>query len=122
MRVYLKTANGELKGAYFVSEDDYRAMCKYDSWRITVYIVNNGVTPAFVMEQDAYKMTPTSTSSTTITFYRYSSMGTGSSTGEVFTYTHFRYVGWLYGSRQSMAFKNLGEMIDVMCTKHRMLK
>ena len=119
MRVYLKTINGELDGAYFVHDYNYKIMCRDSSWKVRVYCEGYG--EAFMMEQDAYKVTPTHTSSSTVTFYYHSGMGTGSSgTGQPYTYTHFRYIGRLGG--KNTEFKSLGEMIDVMCTKHRMLK
>jgi hypothetical protein len=49
--------------------------------------------------------------------------GTGNSTSSIFPSTYFietvEYFGMLHGNEHK--FSSLGEAIDVMCTKHRMV-
>lgn len=100
-------------------EDDHRKL-NGDDWRIPVYY-NRLIVFILQKKTHRFKRTATNTSTT----FTYGTWATGtSSTSSAYPATYFietvEYFGMLHGNEHK--FSSLGEAIDVMCTKHRMMK
>ncbi len=120
MLVCIKGVGDTVGDVYTVTETSYRSMNE-DVWEMLVF---KGRIAAFRLRKRTHRVQRTSTNTSTTYIHNMWGSGTGNSTSSIFPSTYFietvEYFGMLHGNEHK--FSSLGEAIDVMCTKHRMMK